>query len=252
MANVTQQVEEDLEIDLYKLIKALWHRAWAIVLAVFICGGLALGITYYAIEPLYESSAQMYVNNSSLSFDSAALNISSGDISASKSLVDTYIVILKSRQVSEEIIRKADVDLSYDELVEMIAAKSVSSTEIFEVAVTDTDPYRAEKIANTIAGILPEKISNIVEGSSVRIVDYAVIPAWQSSPSLLNNTLIGALIGLLLSGGIIIFLALNDTVIRDENFLLTYYQDIPLLAIIPDKDGKANRKNYYSNYGNYE
>lgn len=245
MANTRQELEEELEIDVYKLLKALWHKAWLIILSIFLCGGLALGITHYLIQPLYESSAQMYVNNSSLSFDSAALNISSGDISASKSLVDTYIVILKSRQVSEEIIRKAEVDLKYEELIEMIAAKPVNSTEIFEVAVTDTDPYRAEKIANTIAGILPEKISNIVEGSTVRIVDYAVIPAWQSSPSLIKNTLIGALIGLLLSAGIIIFLELNDTVIRDENFLLTYYEDIPLLAIVPDIDSKASGKDYY-------
>lgn len=245
MANTRQELDDDLEIDVYKLLKALWHRAWLIILSIVIGGGLALGITHYGIVPLYESSAQMYVNNSSLSFDSAALNISSGDISASKSLVDTYIVILKSRQVSEEIIRKAELDLSYDELVEMIEAKPVNSTEIFEVAVTDTDPYRAEKIANTIAGILPEKISNIVEGSTVRIVDYAVIPAWQSSPNLATNTLIGALIGLLLSAAVIIFLELNDTVIRDENFLLTYYEDIPLLAIVPDIDSKANGKAYY-------
>lgn len=248
MTDKTQALEEDLEIDIYKLIKALWRKAWVIILSVFLCGGIALGITHYWVEPLYQSSAQMYVNNSSLSSDTTSSNISSSDISASKSLVDTYIVILESRQVIEEIIKKAEVDLSYEQLVAMITAKSVSSTEIFEVSVTDTDPYRAEKIANTIAGILPEKISSIVEGSTVKIIDYGVIPAWQSSPSLVTNSLIGALIGLLLSVGIIIFLELNDTVIRDENFLLTHYEDIPLLAIIPDIDSKENTNTYYDAY----
>lgn len=248
MANTTNQLEEDLEIDLLKLIKALWRKAWLIVLTMFLCGGLVLAFTYFYIEPEYESKAQMYVNNSSLSFDSAALSITSGDISAAKSLVATYIVILQSRQVLTEIISKAQLDMTYEDLSEMITAESVSSTEVFEVVVTDTDPYRAEKIANTIAGILPEKISSIVEGSSVRIVDYAVIPAEKSSPSLIKNTLIGALIGFILCAGMIIVRELSDTTIRDDDYLITNYEDIPLLAIIPDMDSKANNNNYYSQY----
>ena len=248
MAYQTDQLDEDLEIDLLKLIKALWRKAWLIILSAFLCGGLALGYTLFCVKPLYESKAQMYVNNSSLSLDAASLSISSGDISAAKSLVETYIVILKSRQVLDEIIRKAELDLSYEELVSMITANSVNSTEVFEVVVTDTDPYRAEKIANIIAAVLPEKISNIVEGSSVRIVDYAVIPATKSSPNLLKNSLVGALIGFLFCAGIIIVLEINDITIRDDNYLLTNYEDIPLLAIIPDLDSKVNVNNYYSNY----
>ena len=249
MANTTHQLEEDLEIDILKLIKALWRKAWLIVISAVLCGGLVLGATYFWVEPLYESKAQMYVNNSSLSFDSAALSLTSGDISAAKSLVETYIVILQSRQVLTEIISKAELDLTYEELSKMITAESVSSTEVFEVVVTDTDPYRAEKIANTIAGILPEKISSIVEGSSVRIVDYAVIPAEKSSPSLIKNSLVGALIGFLLCASMIIALELSDTIIRDDNYLITNYEEIPLLAIIPDMDSKANsNNNYYSHY----
>lgn len=245
MASNTHQLDEEIEIDIFKMIKALWRKAWVIVLAAVLCGGLVLAWTYFLVDPLYESKAQMYVNNSSLSFGSAALSITSGDISASKSLVDTYIVILNSRQVLEEIIKKAELDLTYEELVKMIKAESVSSTEVFEVVVTDTDPYRAEKIANTIAGVLPEKISNIVESSSVRIVDYAVVPAEKSSPSLIKNTLIGALVGFLLCASIIIFLELNDTVIRDDNYLITTYEEIPLLAIVPDMDSKAISNGYY-------
>ncbi|AFA48107.1 YveK family protein [Acetobacterium woodii] len=248
MPDTTDQFEDEFEIDLLKLIKALWHKAWLIVLFALLGGGLVFIYTYFYVEPLYKSSAQMYVNNSSLSLDSAALSITSGDISASKSLVQTYIVILKSRQVLEEIIRKAQLDLTYEELSAMISAGSVSSTEVFEIVVTDTDPYRAEKIANTIAGVLPEKISSIVEGSSVRIVDYAVIPAAKSSPSLIKNSLIGALVGALICAGVIIVLVLKDTIIRDYDYLNTSYEDIPLLAIVPDMDSKTNNKNYYRSY----
>ncbi|WKY46457.1 Wzz/FepE/Etk N-terminal domain-containing protein [Eubacteriaceae bacterium ES3] len=247
MTNNTEQNDE-LEIDLLKLIKALWHKAWLLVLVSFIFGGGALAYTYLYVDPLYESSAQMYVNNNGLSFDTSALSISSTDITASKSLVDTYMVILKSRQMLNEVIADAQLDLTYDELVEMITAASVDSTEVFEILVTDTDPYRAELIANTIAEDLPERISSIVEGSSARIVDYAVVPAAKSSPNLFKYTLMGALVGFVLSAGLIIIIELSDTTIREEDYLVTNYTDIPLLAIIPDMDRDDSNNNYYSNY----
>lgn len=244
--NINQ--DDELEIDLLKLMKALWQKAWLLILISVIFASATLSFTYYFVDPLYESTAQMYVNNSSVSFDASALSISSTDISASKSLVETYIVILNSRQVLNDVINDAQLDLTYDELSEMIEAESVSSTEVFDVVVTDTDPYRAEKIANTIAGILPEKISDIVEGSSARIVDYAVVPAEKSSPSLIKNTLVGAFIGFVLCAGMIIFRTLSDTAIRDESILLNNYKDIPLLAIVPDMDSKSNKNAYYSDY----
>lgn len=247
MTNTVEQ-DDELEIDLLKLIKALWHKAWLLVLTAIVVGGGVLAYTYYAIDPLYESTAQMYVNNNGLSFDTSALSISSTDITASKSLVDTYMVILKSRQMLNEVIADAQLDLTYDDLVQMITAASVDSTEVFEIVVTDTDPYRAEKIANTIAEDLPERISNIVEGSSARIVDYAVVPASKSSPSLFKNALIGALVGFLLAAGLIIVIELSDTVIRDDDYLMSNYGDIPLLAIIPDMDKEENTNSYYSNY----
>ena len=40
----------------------------------------------------------------------------------------------------------------------MIEAKAVNGTEIFEVTVTSEDPAEAERIANTVVDILPDKI----------------------------------------------------------------------------------------------
>jgi capsular polysaccharide biosynthesis protein len=71
-----------------------------LVLTAIVVGGGVLAYTYYAIDPLYESTAQMYVNNNGLSFDTSALSISSTDITASKSLVDTYMVILSHDRCS--------------------------------------------------------------------------------------------------------------------------------------------------------
>lgn len=51
----------------------------------------------------------------------------------------------------------------------MVQAEAVNSTEVFSIDVTSPDPQEAELIANAIADILPDRIADIVEGSSVKI-----------------------------------------------------------------------------------
>lgn len=237
---------DEIEIDLLKLAEVLMHRAGIIIVATLLVAAIAFGITFYFITPVYTSSALMYVNNSSFSVGSTSFSISSAELTAAKSLVDTYVVILKSRTTLEDIIRRDGLAYTYEELYGMVDASAVNSTEIFEVNVTSESPAEAERIANTIAEVLPEKISSIVEGSDVRIVDYAVIPSQRTSPSYTMNTVIGALVGFVFSAAIIIMQYLFDESIRSEDYLTQTYPNIPLLAVVPDMMSSKNEK-----YGGY-
>mgnify|MGYP002508932290 CR=1 FL=1 len=60
---MAQKERDMIEIDLLKLVLILWRKAWAIVLAMIVMGGIAFGITYNFIEPTYQSSVKVYVNN---------------------------------------------------------------------------------------------------------------------------------------------------------------------------------------------
>lgn len=235
------------ELDLFRLAKALWHRAWAIVLTMLLGGTAAFLCTYFLMTPLYKSSALMYVNNSSLTVGSTSVSLA--DLSASKTLVDTYIVILETRLTLNEVIRQAELSYSYEELRDMITAAPVNSTEIFEISVTSPSPAEAERIANTIAKVLPEKISEIVDGSSVRTVDFAVQPTHKNSPSITKNVALGLAAGMALSCIVIILLELLDEQIRDEAYLTRTY-DLPILAEIPDllKPSESSKYGYGSYY----
>lgn len=233
-------------IDLVQLAKALWRRAWAIVLAMIICGGAAFSYAYFLVTPLYQASAMMYVNNSSVSVGSTQVDLS--DLTAAQSLVETYLVILKTRGTLEEVIEVADVPYTYEQLSGMITAGAVNSTEVFEIQVTSADPQEAEKLANTIADLLPERISQIIDGSSAKIVDYAVVPSHKSSPSISRYTMIGLLLGAVISCGVIILFELFDEQIRDEDYVRETF-DLPLLAAVPDLLSKS-RENYYRDSGN--
>ena len=240
-----KNTDNEYEIDLRELFGALMRRWWAIVLAILIAGAAAFGYTYFLIDPLYESSTLLYVNNSDISVGSTSFSISNADLTAAQKLVDTYVVILKSRTALNAVIEEADLDYTYEELEKMITASAVNSTEVFEIVVTSKSPGEAEKIANTIADVLPDKIADIVAGSDVRIVDYAVVPSHRSSPSYTRNTVIGMLLGAVLSAGIVILAYLFDENIRSEDYLTQTYPEIPLLSVIPDMTVTKQRSGYY-------
>lgn len=243
---------EYITIDVLKIVNGMVKRIWIILLAM-ILGGIALfSYAKFFVTPLYESSVLMYVNNSQLSVGSTAIKISSSDISAARGLVDTYQVILKARMTLNDVIRIGELDYSYEALKGMIRTETVNETEVFSVTVTCPDPHEAEHIANTIARVLPDKIANIVEGSSVRVVDYAVVPSGKVSPNISRYTLIGMLLGMLVSCGIIAVIEILDDRVRTEDYLLQNFGDIPLLAAIPDMlDNRTKGQYYYRKHQYY-
>ena len=240
---------EEVEIDLLKLAEELLHHAKIIIVVTLLAAVIAFGVTYYLVTPLYTSTALMYVNNSSFTVGSTSFSISSAELTAAKSLVDTYSVILKSRNTLEDVIRQENLPYTYEQLYEMVSSSAVNATEIFEINVTSPSPAEAEHLANVLASVLPGKIAAIVEGSDVRIVDYAVIPSSRTSPSYTTNTAVGALAGFLLICVIVVLRYLFDESIRSEDYLSQAYPNIPLLAVVPDMMHPGKGGDYGSYYG---
>lgn len=247
--NKTMEKNEKMEIDIQRLVSAVWSRAWIVVLVSVLCAVITFLGTFYFVTPLYKSSAMFYVNNSNLSLGDTQVTLSSANLTASRNLVDSYIVILKTRTSLNEVIDYAGVDRSYGELRGMISAASVNSTEIFEVVVTSPDPVEAERIANAVAYILPKRISGIIEGTSAKVVDNAIVASSPSSPSYTKNTLIGFLVGLVAVVGTIVLMEIFDITIRSDEDIQQACKH-PILAAVPDMSAPSKGGYYYAYDGN--
>lgn len=247
MDEKTINSNEEIEVDLQRLFRALMRRSWLIALVAILCAvGMFLG-TFFFVTPEYQATTMIYVNNNSFSLGDVSLNsITSSDISASRGLVKSYIVILKSRETLNLVIDYAGVNRSYGQIKSMISASSVDATEIFEVVVTSTDPLEAEKIANAIAHVLPKRITTIIDGTSANIVDSAVRPSAPSSPNYTKNTMLGFVLGFVLTALLIIIRELMDITIYSEEDISRCCTH-PVLAEVPDLENHT-RGGYYG-YG---
>ena len=236
------RTNDAVEIDLKRVLLALWHKAWVIILAGVLTASLAFGYAWFFITPTYSANTQLYVNNNY----AGSNTVSSSQIVAAQNLADTYMVIMRSRSVLKEVIKTAKLPYTYQQLRNMITANAVDNTEVFEVTVTCTDSEEAVKIANTIADVLPGKIADVIEGSSVGIVDYAEINNTPVGPNYKTYGILGGLVGVLISVLAIVVADLLDTGIKSEDYLAQTYGDLPLLAVIPG--AQSTKNGYYKGY----
>ena len=223
MENKEKEIREYYSIDIVHIFKSLLHKWWVVALSGIVAAGICFSVSAFVIEPKYSSSIMLYVNNSSFSLGNTSFSISSSEITAAQSLVKTYGEILNNRTTIQRVIDKAKVDYNYIELSDMIEATPSNETEIMKVTVTCTNPYEASKIANCIAEVLPVRISEIIDGASMEVVDSAIPNLNKISPSITKYTAIGFILGVLLSALILaIMTSLDDTVYNEEYILKTY------------------------------
>ncbi len=246
MGNTENIKNEYFVIDFAHILKMLFKRIWLIVLSSVLAAAIGFAISAALITPKYSSSVMLYVNNSAFSVGDIGFSISSSEISAAQSLVKTYTVILKNRTTLERVINKTDVKYTWEELYDMIEAEPVNETEVMGVTVTCESPKEAKIIANGIAEVLPQRISEIVEGSTMEVVDAAVANDEKVSPSITKYTAVGFVLGAVLSIIVVVILAIADNTIHDEEYIIKNY-DFPILAKVPNLLDVGDKK-----YGYYK
>ena len=255
-----ERKQEDT-IDLLKLCKVLLNKAWLLIIVALLFAIVSFVVTKNMIKPEYQATSKLYVFNKSDVGTSGA--VSSSDISTSKILVNTYIVVLQSDSVLGQVV---DTISEYQgkegfeylgtepyttgQLRQMISAGSINSTESFSVTVTAHDPYQAKFINDAILYFLPDEIIRVVKAGAVEIIDKASIPTKPSSPSIMKNTVLGGFVGGVLTAAIIVVMSLFDNLIHTEEDLQSEFPDINVIGVIPDYKSDSRKYGAYKSFTN--
>jgi capsular polysaccharide biosynthesis protein len=109
---------------------------------------VALGLTGIYLWPLkYVSTTQLVV---SIEGSTTATAYENDDVVAGR--VNSYIALLTSDVVSQRVIDKLGLSMSAPELAAKISATNVPpKTSVIDVAVTDSSPDQARRLADTVA-----------------------------------------------------------------------------------------------------
>ena len=248
--NTSNDIEQ---VDIKRMIEIVLERIVSIVIITIIFGMITFALSEFFITPKYESSITMYVNNrKSTAEEISETKTLSSDIVASQQLVPTYIEMIKSNNVLQEVCdvikEKTGEKFTVGKIKRMLNVEAVSNTEIIRVSVRTEQSVMSREIANTIASVAPDKIQKFIERSDVRIIDKAKLSTNPVSPNVRNNTILGALLGLVLSISFILLKELFDVRVKSADDLVARF-NLPVLGTIPEinvsYDESAHDENVY-------
>lgn len=224
---------EKKDDNFFHILNNIFKNLNTLLLFLFIFAVLSFVVSKYLISPKYESSTSMIVSSSNVN-EKSLTDVDLGQINANRALVSTYSEIVKSRGVADRVIANLDLDMDYEEFSDKVSIEPIKDTQIISVKVVDTIPERAQDIANETSMIFKDSITKIMNIDNIQILDKATLPDEPSSPIIILNTIIGAVLGIILGMGMVMIKELSDTRIKTSEDVTTEF-DIPVLGLIPDR-----------------
>ncbi len=224
--------------DLFVLFK---KRILLIIICIIIGSGSFYVINRFFTDPIYTASVQLYVNSNDNNPVSAAdLN----ELTYAQKVVMTYISLLQTKQFYEQVIKESGLNYDVNQLKNLTTIASVNNTEVFKISVSANNQENTYKIVETMQKIAPIIIKNIKSTAQISIVDPVTFPTKPSGPAIRKNTIIGGLLGVLVSIIIIFLLEVSNVILRNEEDLKNKY-DIPVLGAIPNYNLIKHKKLFF-------
>lgn len=227
------------ELDLKQLFKIFWNKRLqiiAIVLVFLIIGSI---YSFAFVKPKYKSYTTLVLAQSGgVSNTDDAQGITQSDLTLNQKLVSTYSELVKTKNVLREVIKELSLTIEEEELRKNVKVSLVEDTELIKITVTNENALDAKNIANKIAKIFSERVSEIYNISNVYIVDEAEEATGPYNINHIKDIAIFMIIGLVVSVIYVLLTNLLDTTVKSAEDIEKEL-GITVLASIPEiKDEK--------------
>lgn len=233
------------ELDLKELLMLFWNKKVKILLIVAIFTLIGVIYTIGFVTPVYTSSTTLLLGKSDSSTGKTD-TITTTDITLNSKLVSTYSVLIKSKSVLRPVISNLSIDLSESELEKSITVSQEKDTEIIRIAVTNANATTAAKLANEIAKVFTQKVTDMYKINNVQVVDEAEVSAAPSNINHAKDVIIFAFVGIVVAAMYVLIANMLDTTIKsaeevEKEFKVPVLASIPLYNFEPVKKGGKRR-----------
>ena len=174
---------------------------WIVIVAVLLAGLLSYGVSFFQVE--------MYRATVHVSTVPARPDWGLGN--SAKELMRNFVLNIKTFEVAEEVIARAQLDMHPSEFLRLTDVAPDASTFTIEIEARSRDKIVAKVMALTLADYFADERTAYYaqqdkrDRIEVKIVSTA-IEAAQYQPQPLVNALAGGILGFLLGVGLILLL----------------------------------------------
>jgi capsular polysaccharide biosynthesis protein/O-antigen/teichoic acid export membrane protein len=213
-------------------IRVILRRLWIIVLAPALFAGLVVGYSI-AQTPTYQASTTVLVGQEQADDVSGDLG---NELEGLQSLSATVAAAVGTRPIAEGVVQKLDLGIDPSSLQESLDAEVVPDTTFVRISYTDTDPQRAQLIADAVGEVLAQRITDVSPSANtvtVTVWERALVPADPVSPDPLRDGLLGLVLGLMIGVGLAFLLDFLDDDLKSPDEV-EQVSGVPTFASIPE------------------
>ena len=232
------------ELDLKQLFKIFWNKRLHIITIVLLFLIIGTIYSFAFVKPKYKAYTTLVLAQSDVMVPEGdkAQGITSTELTLNQKLVPTYSELVKTKNVLREVIRELRLKVDEEELRKNVTVNLVEDTELIKITVTNKSALDAKNIANKIAEIFSDRVSEIYKINNITIVDEAEEPTEPYNINHIKDIAIFMVIGLVISIIYVLLANLLDTTVKSAEDIEKELE-VSVLASIPTiKDEKTMSK----------
>ncbi|MGI6685153.1 MAG: YveK family protein [Bacillota bacterium] len=222
-------------MEIYLLLNS-FRKGWKSILTLTgIFAVTAALVVFFLLPPSYQASSLVMVVPKDFLQQNSLMQYSD-ILTAHHQLTQMYEEIAQSRSVAEKVIYIEKLKETPEEFKERVATCRLSNTGLIQIIVKDKDPYRAQRIANTLTKVFMEKIEQVMKIDSLTLVEEASLPTEPQDQKSGYAIAVAGIIGFLIAvSRIILVIFLDSTVKTAED--LSKFLKLPVLGVISKNPG---------------
>lgn len=225
--NFIKETNDDtIEIDLSQLFHQIKKNIRLIVISMLLVAVIAFVFTTFFIDKKYASQARIYITPKVT--EEGTVDYSS--LTSGNLMVNNYMSILKGENLLRSVAESIGTDFSI--VNSSLSVSNDANTQIITIRSTTEDPELSKAIVDQTVSSFQSDMQELLNIQNLVVIDSAKVNHSPVSPNVKMNTLIGALIGVMLSGGYVFIKFILDKRLRNKKEAEEYL-GIPVLAEIP-------------------
>ncbi|MDN3954738.1 YveK family protein [Sporolactobacillus laevolacticus] len=220
-------------ISLKEIFATLRKHVLLIVTITLLGVMISAGATFFLMTPKYDASTQILVNQANA--NSNSLYQQANTVQTNVQLVNTYSVIINNPAVLNQVIKKLNLNLTTDELKNMLTVSTAQNSQVFTLTAETDSPAQSVKIVNGVAVAFKSQVQKVMNVDNVSILSPANIASSLNpvKPKASINIAIAFVVGLMVSVGLAFLLEYLDNTIKTEEDIEKVL-NLPVLGVISE------------------